>query len=130
MISQYFYAQRNDGVASGITGFSVTVRTDKTQPDAAAVALRQAADNHAVEVALNTAGPPTLVGSAGIPDMQLLLSGGEISAVFYRNASQPPCVVIHDLDFEDNEEQKLDELSAEMQQMGYVRCVPLIGLPG
>lgn len=130
MISQYFYAQRNDTVATGITGFSVTVRTDKTLPEAASAALRQAADNHAVEVALPSAGPPTLVGSAGIPDMQVLLSGGEISAVFYRNAAQPPCVVIHDLDYEDNEEQKLEELSAEMQQMGYVRCMPLISTPG
>jgi len=129
MVTQYFFARPDQAAETRISGFSFTVRTDKEKPQEAFEVMEKVAVGKAGELATADGVSATLIGQAGIPDLQIVLQGGTVKAIFYRNANMPPCVVVHDLDYADDQDSMIAELSHQVQQSGYAQCVYLESAP-
>jgi hypothetical protein len=128
MVSTYFFAQQNGDAQGGISSFSVTCRTEDTgNLDAQYSSMSAKAQSIAETSAVSTAGAPVLVGYAGIPDIIIVLRAGEVFAAYYRNSTVCPCMIVHDLDMVDMDEQPsaIEKLQVNVANRGYQRCVAL-----
>lgn len=131
MVTTFFYSVLSPDTPAGLKSFSLTVRSESHDGQAFDLMLSRAKEEAINVIASNTGmdGEPVLVGYAGIPDLQVILRRGAVAAVFWRNSKLPPCVVVSDLDYADNEEEAISHLSVSLNERGFQRLPHMEELP-
>ena len=98
-----------------MTTVAVTaVVTNPLQLDAARAKAKQAAESK-----LRPGFKALLLHESGVPDIRIVLEGGRVAAVFYRNSNPPPSITVTDLDYAEDLDQEGDEVLNVLEREGY-----------
>ena len=109
--------------------FSVNVALPDQATMPATDNAREAAVKKAAEVARSKGlSAPVLLQEAGVPDLRIILEGGEIAGVFVRNTEIAPAISVTDLDYARDPVQEAQKLSLKLQEAGYTRIPHMLDL--
>lgn len=72
-------------------------------------------------------GKPQLLAEIGTPDIRIVLEGGCVSAIFFRNTDPAPSFSVSDLDYSDDPDKEGDRLLVELAEQGFVSTPFFVG---
>lgn len=114
MLIQYIYGcVSSEKAAPSIKTVTVSVTSGGANSESLAQqkALAVAKDN--------SLGDPHLMAIIGVPDIRIVVEGGEVVAVYYRNSGTPPTFTVSDLDTSERPKDAGDALLHEMERDAY-----------
>lgn len=108
-----------------ITTIAIRVGMAHGQQEKAGQRAQEAATKQLANMGL---GAPIFLYENGIPDLRIVLEGGKVAALYYRNSEMPPTVTVSDLDYSDSPEKDGGKLLRILEGEGY-EFMPFLEAP-